>query len=630
MNAESAWILPALPFAAFVILGLASLTGWDRRLPDRGSWLAVIAIAAGLVLFVPVTIDVLANGPQDYVFPWFAAGQTQLSLGLLVDPLTIVMLGLVTFVATCVAVYSTGYMHGEPRYAWYFAALSLFVASMLGLLLADNLLQLYICWELVGVCSYLLVGFYHERRSAAEAAKKAFITTRIGDVGMLIGILLLFQATGTFHIGDILAKVANGGLEPNLMTATALLLFLGAMGKSAQFPLHVWLPDAMEGPTPVSALIHAATMVAAGVYLVARMFPLFEAAPGALAVVTAIGAITTILGAGIALVMTDIKKVIAYSTISKLGFMMLTLGVSGYTAAIFYLVTHGFFKALLFLSAGSVIHGAGSQEAGELGGLRRHMPLTAWVFGIATLALAGIPPLSGFWSKDEAMLALSHATLPVYAISLVSVVLSSLYGGRLWLLTFTGAPRSHHAEHAHESPPVMTLPMLALAVMSVVSGFVALPAVGRAIGLPGGLGEFLYPPGGHPAPYHFDPAVAGISTFLAVAGLAIAAGFYLWRVWSSERLAAALRGLHQALARKLYLDDAYQAIIDYGALAMGKAIASFDRVFINDVGINGPGWLAVAAGGWLKLTQTGKVANYALGMIAGLLITAAAILTFFV
>ncbi len=627
MTADNlAWLLPVLPLASFLVLGLGSFFGFAKRTTDGGSWIALLAMLLCFALFFPIAGDVLAHGEQHVSYPWLRAGDAQFSLGVHVDALTVAMLGLVTFVSLCVVVYSQGYMHGEPRYTWYFAAISLFVAAMLGLVLADNLLQLYICWELVGVCSYLLIGFYYDRRSAAEAAKKAFVTTRIGDVGMLIGIVLLYQNTGSFLISDILAKVEAGGIAPGLMTLTALLLFAGAMGKSAQFPLHVWLPDAMEGPTPVSALIHAATMVAAGVYLVARMFPLFEAAPGALTVVTIIGAITTLMGAGVALVVTDIKKAIAYSTISKLGFMMMTLGAGGYMPAIFYLVTHGFFKALLFLGAGSVIHGTGTQETGEMGGLRRSMPVTAWVFGIATLALAGIFPFSGFWSKDESMLALAGAGPVVYGVALLSVVLSSLYAGRLWLLTFWGEPRGHHAEHAHESPPKMSVPMLALAVLSVVAGFVVLPAVGRLIGLPGGFGEFLFLH--EPEPYHLDLVAAVVSTILAVLGLLIAYNFYGARIWSTQKVASLAPWLHTALVRKLYIDDLYQVIIDYVVLALGRGIAFFDRAVVNDIGINGTGWLAVVAGGRLRYLQTGRLSNYLLMMVVGLLVVGAAVITF--
>ena len=631
LGAESAWLLPALPALAFAVLALAALTGHSRMLLG-GAWLSILAVALSFLLVWPVGADVVANGAQELSLPWVDVAGTQLSISLILDPLSVLMLGLVTFVALCVQVYSIGYMHGEAHYTWYFAAHSLFAAAMLTLVLAGNLLLLYIAWELVGFCSYLLIGFYYDRRSAAEAAKKAFVTTRLGDVGLLIGILLLFGATGSFQIAEVFRAIEGGGLSGGVLTLTAFLLFLGAMGKSAQFPLHVWLPDAMEGPTPVSALIHAATMVAAGVYLVARMYPLYEAAPAVLSFITVIGLITTLLAASIALVATDIKKVIAYSTVSKLGFMMVVLGAggAGFTAAIFYLITHGFFKALLFLGAGSVIHATGRQELDELRGLGRRMPWTAGLFLVAGLALAGVPPLSGFWSKDEALLVLSHGNPLVYGLALLSVLMSSLYMGRLWLRLFLGeaspvqSPRPEAVErHAHEAPPVMLAPMLALGMLSALGGLVALPNAGRWLGLPGGLGEFLYVH--EPEAYHADLVVMGVSVLISLAGLVIAAGFYWRGAWSATALRERFAGLHTFLERKAYLDDVYQWLIDRVALMLGRFIAFFDRAVVNDVGINGPGALAVAVGEVLRRSQTGQLPNYALGMAIGVLVIAAAV-----
>ncbi len=631
LGAESAWLLPALPALAFAVLALAALTGHSRLLLG-GAWLSILAVALSFLLVWPVAADVVANGAQELSLPWVDVAGAQLSISLILDPLSVLMLGLVTFVALCVQVYSIGYMHGEAHYTWYFAVHSLFAAAMLTLVLAGNLLLLYIAWELVGFCSYLLIGFYYDRRSAAEAAKKAFVTTRLGDVGLLIGILLLFGATGSFQIAEVFRAIEGGGLSGGVLTLTAFLLFLGAMGKSAQFPLHVWLPDAMEGPTPVSALIHAATMVAAGVYLVARMYPLYEAAPAVLSFITVIGLITTLLAASIALVATDIKKVIAYSTVSKLGFMMVVLGAggAGFTAAIFYLITHGFFKALLFLGAGSVIHATGRQELDELRGLGRQMPWTAGLFLVAGLALAGVPPLSGFWSKDEALLVLSHGNQLVYGLALLSVLMSSLYMGRLWLRLFLGeaspvqSPRPETVEwQANEAPPVMLAPMLALGMLSALGGLVVLPNAGRRLGLPGGLGEFLYVH--EPEAYHADLWVIGLSVLISLAGLVIAAGFYWRGAWSATALRGRFAGLHTFLERKAYLDDVYQWLIDRVALMLGRFIAFFDRAVVNDVGINGPGALAVAVGEVLRRSQTGQLPNYALGMAIGVLVIAAAV-----
>ena len=375
---EWAWVIPALSASAFFLVVI-----FGRFLPGRGSFISVTAIFLGFLLFWYVLRDLLATGAGSFSINWLTIGDTSIAWGVIVDRLSVTMLGLVTFVALLVQVYSLEYMKGEPRYGWYFAAHALFAAAMLALVLADNLLFLYIAWELVGLGSYLLIGFWYERRSAAEAAKKAFVTTRIGDVGLLIGIILLFKATGTFEISTIIHVVQQGGVSDVTLNASALLIFLGAMGKSAQFPFHVWLPDAMEGPTPVSALIHAATMVAAGVYLVARMLPLFEQAPTVLLVVAGVGLFTFVFAGTLALVMTDIKRVLAYSTISHLGLMMLSLGAFGLAGALFHLVAHGVSKALLFLGAGSLMHSLdGETDIQRMGGLRRRMPLTAGTFVI--------------------------------------------------------------------------------------------------------------------------------------------------------------------------------------------------------------------------------------------------------
>ncbi|MSQ26934.1 MAG: NADH-quinone oxidoreductase subunit L [Dehalococcoidia bacterium] len=637
---EQAWLLPGLTFGAFTVLSLASLTGLARRIPGGGAWLSIAAALVSFVLFWPVAADEQARGTHSFAIPWVQVAGLELTAGMAIDPLTVLMLGLITFVALCVQVYSTGYMRGESRYSWYFAALSLFVTAMLGLVLADNYLLLYIMWELVGFCSYLLIGFYYDRKAAAEAAKKAFVTTRLGDVGLLIGILLLFRATGTFQMSGVFHAVETGAIEPATLSLAALLLFLGAMGKSAQFPFHVWLPDAMEGPTPVSALIHAATMVAAGVYLVARSYPLFSAVPGMLMFMTLVGLITTIMAAGIALVVTDIKKVIAYSTVSKLGFMVAVLGAggAGFTAAIFYLVTHGFFKALLFLGAGSVIHATHRQDLQELGGLGRKMPLTASVLLIATLALAGLPPLSGFWSKDEALVALSQRGPLVYGLAILSVFLSAIYGARLWFRLFTGpAPTADHESgpvaedesepgtHAlatHDAPVAMALPMLALAAMSVVGGVVALPAVGALVGMPQGIGSYLF--FHEPEPFYFDAGVAVTSTTAALLGLFVASGLYWWRIWSPAALQARFSRAHALLERKFLVDEVYQWAIDHIVLASGRLVALFDRAVLNDAGVNGPGVVTVALSALLKYTQTGRLANYALIMVIGLLVLFAA------
>src|SRR5438445_2222587 len=399
-----------------------------------------------------------------------------MEIGEHIDGLTAVMFVMVTLVSLCVQIYSTAYMHGDRRYTWYFAALSLFTASMLNLVIADNLFQLLVGWELVGICSYLLIGHWWEEKENSNAAIKAFITTKTGDIPFLFGIFVLTIVAGTANIPLITHRAATGAIPAGTLTVAALLLFGGAIGKAAQFPLHVWLPDAMAGPTPVSALIHAATMVAAGVYLVARLFGVFVLSGRALAFVGTIGAITMLLAALLALVQDDVKRVLAYSTISQLAYMMaaLALGKAGHSVGLFHLFTHAFFKALLFLGAGSVIHAVHTNNMSEMGGLRRFMPVTFGCFVIATLALMGIPPFAGFWSKDEIIATAWHTHhYPIYVVAVVTAFLTALYMTRAVLLTFFGTYRGE--AHPHESPSAMTNPMLGLAALSVGAGFLNTP-----------------------------------------------------------------------------------------------------------------------------------------------------------
>ncbi len=628
---EHAWLLPVLPFSSFVILLLAG-----KYLPRRGDWLAIGVMVAAFVLFLFMMADLLgeleAGGEFEGVrsgIQWLPLEELglEIRLGFLFDQLAAVMLAVVTFVGTLIVIYSVGYMKGDPRYGWFFAVMILFLASMTTLVLADNLLLLYAAWEGVGICSYLLIGFWHERRPAAEAAKKAFITTRIGDVGLLIGIILLWREAGTFDIREIFEFARGGGYSPEYLTLAVLMLFAGAVGKSAQFPLHVWLPDAMEGPTPVSALIHAATMVVAGVYLVSRTMPLFDLAdPVALAVVVALGLTTVMLSATIGLVQTDIKRVVAYSTINSLGLMMVALGAKSVTAAMFYLFVHGFFKALLFLASGNVIHGTERQDVKELGGLQSKMPLTALAFGVGVLSMAGLIPFSGFWAKDAILhAAQSHLNAAVVGWLSFSIFLTALYMARLYLLTFTGRPRDEHAhEHAHEAPPVMLWPVLTLAVLSTVTGFWAFDQVGEALGFPGGIGRFVFFE--EPESFHFTAGTAAISIVAVVVGLAVA----LW-AWGGEaaparRLAETFRPVHNLLLNGYYIDRFYQWIIDRVVLLAGRTLAWFDRVVVNDTGVDGPAGLGVFWGYAMKFVQTGRLPNYALAIASGVVIIAIVVL----
>jgi len=578
MGMSEVWLIPALPAAAFVILLL-----FGKYLPRGGDWLAIV------------------------------------------------MLAVFSFVSLMVQVYSVGYMRGDPKYGWYFTVMSLFAASMLTLVLADNLLLLYAAWEGVGFCSFLLIGFWWEQRSAAEAAKKAFITTRIGDVGFLIGIILLYKEAGTFDISEIFKFARAGGYSDTYLTTAVLFLFAGAVGKSAQFPLHVWLPDAMEGPTPVSALIHAATMVVAGVYMVARMFPLFDLAdPPALDVVLALGLITVIISACMGLAATDIKRVIAYSTLNSLGLMFVALGAGSVTAAMFYLLVHGFFKALLFLGSGSVIHATEQQDVRELGGLSAKMPVTSTVFAIGALAMIGIIPLSGFWAKDEILHSVKDGeSWLIFLAVLASLFVTGLYMTRLYILTFLFQPKNREAQHhAHDAPPVMTVPLLLLAALTLVAGFVVFDFVGEALGFPGGIGKFVY--ANEAEGFDFNVWIAIASTFLAGGG--IAAGWFFWSGTAerAERAAERLRPLHLLFLNRFYFDDAYQWVINSIVLTLGKLTAWFDRTIVNDMGVDGSAHLGYFTGFEMKFLESGKLPNYALAISAGVVVIAIAFLVFVV
>ncbi len=620
MGMSEAWLLPVLPAGAFAVLVL-----FGPYLPRRGDWLAIAAIFASFVLAFPIIADLtsaLAEHGTEFAgaansIQWLEVpGELELRLGVFVDPITVVMLVVVTFVSFMVQVYSLGYMRGDARYGWYYAAMSLFAASMLALVLADNFLLLYFAWELVGLCSYLLIGHYSHLRSAAEAAKKAFITTRLGDVGLLIAIILLWRETGTFSIQGVIEAAQAGAIRTEVLTASVVLLLMGAMGKSAQFPFHVWLPDAMEGPTPVSALIHAATMVVAGVYLVARTLPLFEVVAGAQELVMAIGLLTTFLAATMGLVMTDIKRVIAYSTINSLGLMFVALGVGAPAAAMLYLFTHAFFKALLFLGAGSVIHATERQDVQQLGGLWSKMPLTGATFAVGALSMAGLPFLAGFWAKDEILVgALDHPA--VFSLLLLSLPVTAMYMTRLFILTFLGEAKEPEAHgHAHDAPPTMSVPLALLALLTLVTGFVLFDQVGRALGFPGGIGEIIFL--GEPEVFHFNVGVAAASSVLVALG--IVAGWFAWAVRPElpQRAAERLRPAHVLLVSKYYLDDFYQTIIDRVVLAGSRVLAWFDRSVVNDTGVDGSAQTTGFISYLLKFQQTGKMPNYALAIVIGI------------
>ena len=631
---QQAWLLPAMPVVAFLIISF-----FRKLLPREGDFLAIIGMLGILLVTLFIIIDFQGffydgefhpGEANVYAFDWVRISADNflflIEFSTYIDAISVVMLIAISIVGLMVAIYSMGYMQGEDRYGWYFAVLSLFVAAMLLLVTSGSLVWMYLAWEGVGLASYLLIGHYWERQSAAEAAKKAFITTRIGDVGLLIGIILLWKATGSFDIQTIIAAATSGQIGETYLTIAMLALFAGAVGKSAQFPLHVWLPDAMEGPTPASALIHAATMVVAGVYLIARFSPVYEVVLVARDVILYTGLLTAFLAATMGLVTSDIKRVLAFSTISQLGFMFVALGVGAVGAAMFHVLTHAFFKALLFLGSGSVIHATGRQEVEYLGGLRHKQPVTAATFIIGSLALAGIPIFAGFWSKDEILHAVSSYASPfVYIVLAGTALLTAIYTTRLVLLTFFGSPRDRSAfDHAHESPRSMTGPLLLLGLLATVSGFFVFDAVGELFGFSGGIGYLVYLH--HPHAFHIDWAFASIAAVSSLTGVII--GWVYWhggaeraikaRTWSPD--------LHALLVNKYYLDELYQGIINRVVLGLAGIVAWFDKKIVNETGVDGGAQFIGYFGYRLKFLQTGKIPNYALGIATGILVLSVMVL----
>jgi NADH-quinone oxidoreductase subunit L len=630
------WIVVAAPLIAAFVCGVLALTGRGGKLAPVFTVLATIfsAIAAfGSQGFQSQSVfpgGVIPGTPHSDM-EWLALGHSfRIVLGVHLDHLALLMVGIVCFVNGLVQIYSVGYMKGEVGYARYFAYLALFTASMLGLVVADNLFQLYVCWELVGICSYLLIGFWWHKPSASNAAKKAFVVTRFGDVGFLLGVLMLVGAAGSFRFTDAFEtvhKIATGAQNTSLVSPTTflwlvpILLFCGAIGKSAQFPLHVWLPDAMEGPTPVSALIHAATMVAAGVYMVARLFTLFEASQIALTVVLVIGTITAFIAATIAMVQFDIKKVMAYSTVSQLGYMMMGLGAGGRVAGMFHLTTHAMFKALLFLTAGSVIHALHHAEEPNnlknMGGLLKRMPQTAWSCAIGVLALAGLFPLSGFWSKDAVLgaVAASENSLGkvTLAVGVIVAGLTAFYSVRMWLLAFWGEPRSNDAAEAHESPFSMTLSLWSLAIPSIV--------LGAYLQFGGAFGHYL----GETHEESVNGGLALLTSMVALVGMAFA-----WKYYSSLGKASdpitTMPGF--AFLDNLWgIDGFWNTIGARGTLAAGRVVAWFDRHVVDGI-MNGIGWLCGRAGATLRRTSNGQAQSYA-GVFVGATVVIAVLLVLY-
>jgi NADH-quinone oxidoreductase subunit L len=625
---EYIWLIPLLPLLGFLINGLLG----KKLGKTLVSWIGCGSVGLSFLISIKVLFELLsfpAEGRvfEKIVFPWIYSGLFKVNVSFLIDPLSGIMLLVVTGVGFLIHIYSVGYMAEDKGFSRFFSFLNLFVFSMLMLVLANNFLLLYLGWEAVGLCSYLLIGFWYEKKSASDAAKKAFIVNRIGDFGFALGVMLIFWTFGSLNYTDVFQTapstlIAGGGL----VTAITLLLFMGAVGKSAQIPLYVWLPDAMEGPTPVSALIHAATMVTAGVYMVARCHILYELAPFTMGLVAIIGAITAIYTASIGMVQNDIKRVLAYSTISQLGYMFLGCGVGAFAAGIFHLMTHAFFKALLFLGAGSVMHAlSGELNMQKMGALKQKLPATFWTVFMAVLAISGIPLFSGFFSKDEILWKVfSQGNIILWLIGVITAGMTAFYMFRLLFLTFFGKSRVEESveHHIHESPKVMTIPLMILAVLSVIGGYVGIP---KSLGGGNGFEHFLSPVFGEKREMAIhspltEYLVMAVSVAVALLGIFFAYRFYIKTPELPKRLAERFRFPYKVLLNKYYVDELYFKIIVNPLLKFATFLWQFFDIKIIDGMANGLAGLVYWFAGVGRKIQTGYVRNYALGMVLGALV----------
>jgi proton-translocating NADH-quinone oxidoreductase chain L len=625
---EYAWLIPVFPFAAFILISLLPrrVMWWeDGAVYAIGGALGALALSF-LVIWDVLGGNTLTDGSQR--FEWLVVGDFSLTFGIWIDQLSALMLLVVSVVGTLVVFYSGGYMHGEGETRRrYYAEIMLFISVMYGLVIADNYLLMFIFWELVGLCSYLLIGFWYERPSAASAAKRAFIVTRVGDIMFMAGIIILFKYVGTLDFAELFSGEGVAAVPTDMMVLSTALIFGGAIGKSAQFPLHEWLPDAMEGPTTVSALIHAATMVKAGVYLTARSYPLLVQAPESLLFVASIGGITALIAATAALAQNDIKRVLAYSTISQLGYMTLGLGAggyliihadtaSGYSAATFHLMNHAFFKALLFLCAGSVIHAVGTNDMRQMGGLGKVMKVTSLTMLIGSLAIAGIPPLSGFWSKDEVLAAVWHAGefdaafLLLWLMGIATAFLTAFYMFRMWFMTFAGKPRSDY--HAHESPKIMTIPL----------GFALFIGDGFEHFMAGSVHDLL-----HGAEHGslldlavdiFTDPLTYLTLALAVVGILLAWRIYYVPGFDRSVFARGVNGkLQRALENRWYISKFYDDFAVKVVYALSLVADAFDRYVIDGI-VNGFAYLGGNSGGVIRRLQNGNVQRYTGLIVAGI------------
>jgi len=656
---QYAWLIPLLPLAAALIIGTGLITFNESTNKLRSLWSVLSVSATGgaaVIAFNLLWSQIQGHEPYLYTFEWAQAGSFHLNMGFVIDHLTSLMLVIVTTVAFLVQIYTDGYMAHDPSYVRFYAYLSLFTSSMLGLVVSPNLVQIYIFWELVGMCSYLLIGFWFDRKGAADACQKAFVTNRVGDFGLLLGLLGLYWATGTFEFTEMGARlnelVESGGLSVALATLFAILVFMGPAAKSAQFPLHVWLPDAMEGPTPISALIHAATMVAAGVFLIARMFPVFEEIPAVMNTIAWTGAFTAFLGASIAITQNDIKKGLAYSTVSQLGYMVMGMGVGAYSAGLFHLMTHAYFKAMMFLGSGSVIHGMEevvghdpdvAQDMRVMGGLRKYMPITAITFFIGTLAISGIPPFAGFWSKDEILASTFKANPALWAIGFATAGITAFYMFRMYFTTFEGDFRGtdkklvamvkaensvgkeaqpddghgHHASKPHESPITMTFPLMALAIPSMLIGLVGTP-------LGNYFEYFIHAPSEKitEVPVEgFTPEfllMGGSSIGIGLIGISLAILMYLQKKIDPSAIAKSIEPLYKLSKNKWYIDEIYEAVFVIGSRRLARQVLEVDAKIVDGV-VNLAGFVTVVSGEGLKYFENGKAQFYALVIFIGVL-----------
>jgi len=606
------WLIPLLPLLSFIILIL-----FQKRLAKSAYLIGSGLTFISFVMSVFVLTEFLQTDQTSFKtnIPWYSIGDFNLNVGYEINALNALMLVIVSLVSLLIQVYSKSYMGEDVRIHTYYAYLGLFTFSMLGLVISPNLLQLYIFWELVGLGSFLLIGYYYRKESAKQAAKKAFLMTRIGDIGFLLGMILLFWQTGSFELADIFAKISSPGISSEILTASAILIFIGAVGKSAQFPLHTWLPDAMEGPTPVSALIHAATMVAAGVYLMAALYPLITLSETTLTLITIIGITTAFLAATMAMAQTDIKRVLAYSTVSQLGFMMLALGTFSYVAAIFHLLTHAFFKALLFLAAGSVIHGTGTQNINEMGNLKTLMPKTRIVFLIGTMAISGVPLLSGFFSKDEILMSVyGNGNHILFWVAIFTSFLTAMYMFRLYFKVFGGKFQGTSEQNVFESPNTMLIPMYVLAFLAIVIGYVNTHWFGTF------LGDWLLAG----QTFH-EVSTKGLDWVLyfgagaSLLGILFAYLLYSKNLGGDHPFETNFPPIYSTFHHGYYIDSLYHWTFIKGTDLLGKPLQLIDRYIIEGI-IEVIQWITTRGSKYLAKLHNGQTQFYAFFVVIGLVI----------